>query len=323
MYTPTPVHILTLLYGEVEKTRVIECGASRKSWRLCIASDEEGVADEIVFSVQGVIVNARLVPANVNRWAIFDSYMANNAKEVRMDAKKALRLVQSIEISGVGTRTFDESMRRAELGHERFRQHFCGAAVTTWKANQSAIGQTLSASNRLFTLKSDAPMEQDTSFQDGVDPMGDLEKLKSDKLFHGQENIVRYFTRAKDPKSGWGSQPVKEQPHLDPRETSETVYDQTFPGCFQIGDIVELQASFVAIMTHQRKIKVTCRLHTVVLLDHSFTKASAVECKTQIDLMYYSGSFIYQISTERHTYGWTNNSHQTKTQHDSASTTVG
>jgi hypothetical protein len=119
-----------------------------------------------------------------------------------MDAKKALRLVQSIEISGIGTRTFEESMRRVNLGYERFRQHFCGAAVTSWKAKQSPLGQTLSASNRLFTLKSDAPMEQDTAFQDGVDPMGDLEKLKSDKLFHSQDNIVRYFTRAKDPKSG-------------------------------------------------------------------------------------------------------------------------
>jgi hypothetical protein len=60
-------HILTSLYWEVEKTRVIECCASRRSWRLCIASDEEGVADEIVFSVHGVIVNSKLVPTNVNR----------------------------------------------------------------------------------------------------------------------------------------------------------------------------------------------------------------------------------------------------------------
>jgi hypothetical protein len=119
-----------------------------------------------------------------------------------MDAKKALRLVQSVEISGIGTRTFEESMRRAELGHERFRQHFCGSTVTAWKAKSSPLGQTLSASNRLFTLKSDSPMEQDTAFQDGVDPMGDLEKLKSESLFHSQENIVRYFTKAKDPKSG-------------------------------------------------------------------------------------------------------------------------
>jgi hypothetical protein len=120
----------------------------------------------------------------------------------RLDHKKALRLVQQVEISGMGTRTFYEAMNRMEIAQERFSQHFCGFPVTIWKARTGVTGQTLAASNRIFTLKTDYPTEQDTGFQDGMDPIGELEKLKSASLFHSQENIVRYFKRSVDPITG-------------------------------------------------------------------------------------------------------------------------
>ncbi|KAJ7169023.1 hypothetical protein C8R46DRAFT_1034145 [Mycena filopes] len=130
------------------------------------------------------------------------------------------------------------------------------AAVSPWIPISGPIGTIFSANNRLFTLKVDAPTEQGTEFQPGVDPVGILERLKTRDMFHGPDNIVKYFKLVVD------------------EETKETKYAAAVPGTFRVGDLVEMQASFVAIMTAQNQIKVTTRLHALTLLETSFTKAA-------------------------------------------------
>lgn len=61
-----------------------------------------------------------------------------------------------------------------------------------------AYGKAFSASNRIFTLKSDAPTEQDNQFHIGVDPMRYLSRLKGGLLIHAPDNIVSYFKRVSD-----------------------------------------------------------------------------------------------------------------------------
>lgn len=120
----------------------------------------------------------------------------------RLDSRKALRLTQYVEMTGLDTPTFSEALVRLEATNDRFSQHFCGVPISKLSAMRGKNGQSIGASNRLFTLKIDSPTEQGTEFQDGVDPLGELAKLQSDELIHGTDNIVRYFRRAKDPKTG-------------------------------------------------------------------------------------------------------------------------
>jgi hypothetical protein len=89
-------------------------------------------------------------------------------------------------------------MINLEAAQERLCQHFCGLSVVKWTSQTGRFGQTLCASTRFFTLKADAPTEQDTNFQPGVDPLGELEKVKSGDVFHGKENVVHYFKRSHD-----------------------------------------------------------------------------------------------------------------------------
>ncbi|KAJ7661403.1 hypothetical protein DFH06DRAFT_949846, partial [Mycena polygramma] len=200
-------------------------------WKLCTLEENQDVATEVVFIIQGVLTKANLVP---------------NCKP-----NQVIKLAQYAEICGLGSSLFEESMANAGTVHDRFAQHFSGATVSKWVPVLGPIGSVYSASNRLFTMKADAPTEQGTDFEPGVDPTGALENLRTSDMFHGPENVVKYFRKETD---------------------EETGYLSSYPGAFRVGDLVEMQVSFVAIMTSQNQVKVTSRLHALTLLDASFTK---------------------------------------------------
>ncbi|KAJ7733481.1 hypothetical protein B0H16DRAFT_1732293 [Mycena metata] len=225
---------------EPDAYSVVEMGATKKSWRLCRTEKNDEVADEIVFTLQGVLSKVNLVPKHVKECA----------------PNKLLRLSQYAEICGMGSPVFESSMVTATTIHERFAQHFCGSSLASWVPLIGPMGSVFPANNRLFTLKSDAPSEQNTDFEEGVDPVGIIERLKTADMIHAPENVVKYFRLA-----------ISDQ-------TSDVEYLPSFPGAFHVGDLVEIQASFVAIMTGQSQIKVTTRLNALTLLDNSFTKAS-------------------------------------------------
>ncbi|KAJ7019100.1 hypothetical protein C8F04DRAFT_1198089 [Mycena alexandri] len=233
--TETSQHLADL---NVDEATVVECGTGRRSWRICVPNPTDGVADEVVFAVQGVVTRASLVPTNVQH----------------MDHRKALRLTQHVEMTGFETGIFEEAMNRLEMAQDIFAQHFCGLPIARLLTPNGRSGRILGASNRLFTLRADCPTEQGTEFQPGMDPLGALERLKSEELIHGPENIVRFYKRTTDKKNG------------------RTSYDSAHPGIFRPGDIAEMHASLVAIRTGDKKIKVTCRLHAMTLLDDTFTK---------------------------------------------------
>ncbi|KAJ7642479.1 hypothetical protein DFH06DRAFT_1334347 [Mycena polygramma] len=219
---------------------IVEVGAARKSWKLCTFEEGDEVATEVVFTIQGVLTKANLVPKHVR------------------EPNQIIRLSQYAEICGLGSTLFEDSMANAKTVHDRFAQHFSGTAVAKWTPVLGPTGSVYSASNRLFTMKADAPTEQGTDFEPGVDPTGALESLRTSDLFHGPENVVKYFRKALD------------------QETGRNKYLPSYPGAFRVGDLVEMQVSFVAIMTSQNQVKVTSRLHALTLLDASFTKASII-----------------------------------------------
>ncbi|KAJ7828111.1 hypothetical protein B0H14DRAFT_3466490 [Mycena olivaceomarginata] len=193
-----------------------------------------------------------------------------NRLDVKHLADLDLDAVRILE-TGLGSKkleTFPET-RRVALGgrypsskleevNQRFTDHFSGVKVVGIAQPAVSLGPALCASNRLFTLKKDAPTEQDNMFAEGLDPVGVLERLKSTELIHAPENMVKYY---------------KCVPNPDDRD--KVRYEGTVPGSFKTGDVVEIQLSFVGIATGQGDIKVTSRLQAVTILDSSFTKAAS------------------------------------------------
>ncbi len=102
---------------------------------------------------------------------------------------------QNAEIHGAETETFKDSMEKLDAIRELFAQHLVGVELLPVAERSSTTGNLFSASNRIFTLKSDSPTEQDNEFQTGVDPMRMLARMKNTDLIHAPDNIVKYFRR--------------------------------------------------------------------------------------------------------------------------------
>ncbi|KAJ6513679.1 hypothetical protein C8R47DRAFT_1206986 [Mycena vitilis] len=220
---------------------IIETG-NKKNWRLCVREEEEGqISDEIIFRVQGIMLKNNLTPKNT----------------VSCPARKVPFISQHLEICGLDSATFREAIAKTDEVNQRFHEHFSSVTVTDLARPTSSLGPVLAASNRLFTIKTDAPTEQDTEFVAGLDPTGALERLKHRELIHAPDNMVQYF---KCVPIGADSGRIK--------------YECAVPGVFKVGDIVEIQLSFVAIQVANSEIKVTARLQAVTLLDATFTKAA-------------------------------------------------
>ncbi|KAJ7715764.1 hypothetical protein B0H16DRAFT_1741720 [Mycena metata] len=209
---------------DLESSVVIEGGSFRKNWRLCVPCDEDGVMDEVVFAIQGILTNVGLVPLAIGK----------------LDHRRTVKLAQRVEISGLNTATFEEALNKLENTSDKLTQHFSGQTVRKISTANGRFGRPIASSNRIFTLRADSPTDQGTDFEPGLDPLGTLEKLTTREVFHGPDNVVKYYRRAKNPKDG------------------SNVYDSGFPGSFKIGDIVEMQA-----------------LHALTMLDDSFTKEAA------------------------------------------------
>ncbi|KAJ7710926.1 hypothetical protein B0H17DRAFT_1190594 [Mycena rosella] len=217
---------------------VTEMGDHYKNWCLCMPEDQNGVSDEMVARIQGIMSQNNLVPRNTHTCG----------------ARKAMFLSQQVEICGLGTPTFNEAAGKISSVVDRFEQYLAGAELGSIPDTGSNAAKIFQASNRLFTARSDAPTEQDNSFERGVDPLKVLHKLKGNELIHAPENIVRYYKRGES--------------------EGNISYEETVPGSFKTGNIVELQVSFVAIKAAMNKIKVTTRLQAVMLLSNEFSKAS-------------------------------------------------
>ncbi|KAJ7025319.1 hypothetical protein C8F04DRAFT_1269348 [Mycena alexandri] len=142
---------------------------------------------------------------------------------------------QHIKICGLQSTTFKEAMEKTQEVTDRFVDHLAGVKVVDLPRPNSVLGPVLSASNRIFTAKDECPTEQDNEFAEGLDPVGTLAKMKTQNLIHAPENMVNInvFEAA---KSG-----------------------NAVPGLFKVGDLVELQVSFVAIHV-SREVKITYKV---------------------------------------------------------------
>ncbi|GLB38110.1 hypothetical protein LshimejAT787_0411610 [Lyophyllum shimeji] len=210
-----------------------------KTWRLVCDSGDE-TKEEIVLSLQGSIVEKDLPPM---------------LEKPRVNITKYKYLRQSIRISGLGTSTFGDALRSTGEIFGLFDREFRDGDLDSWTAtsNQNAEDDIFDASNRYFTPRRDASLEESIPFDKLADPNNILKKMAGDQYVHTEDNEVLYFRR---------------RTTQDGKRSHEKVGPQTF----RVGDIVEIQVSFVVVPTKGDRYKMMSVLRSIALIDGAFSK---------------------------------------------------
>ena len=103
-----------------------------------------------------------------------------------------------------------------------------------------------------------------------INPYGYLAKATGTALCHTKENTVLYFERqgSNDNDYRLSNSYHEENYHL---HTFQHRYMPVKPVIFEVGDIVELQASFMAVPLKQGKFKSVMVLRGITLINSTFT----------------------------------------------------
>ncbi|KAF8890904.1 hypothetical protein BD779DRAFT_1671044 [Infundibulicybe gibba] len=88
-------------------------------------------------------------------------------------------------------------------------------------------------------------------FGASIDPHGYLESMVKHGYVHGEDNVVEYYTQ----DVGGGNSFSKAKPQV-----------------FRVGDLVDVQVSFVVVELRQQMFKMVPVLHTIALVDGNFTQ---------------------------------------------------
>ncbi|PBK93578.1 hypothetical protein ARMGADRAFT_1079882 [Armillaria gallica] len=114
----------------------------------------------------------------------------------------------------------------------------------------------LDISNNYFETRKNQPQEQ-AEYEQGVNPKGILAVacLKRN-LIHMEDNKVRFYTSKID-------------------ENRERKFFPSEPQNFQVGNIVKVQLSIMAVSMKKTQRKLKLKLRTVAMIEESFTKEQA------------------------------------------------
>ncbi|PPR07618.1 hypothetical protein CVT24_004171 [Panaeolus cyanescens] len=207
--------------------------------------DQDGVeseAVEAVVSMQGIITSKDLPPFRG-----------------RMNTTKIQFYRQAVTIAVVDEDICERFIEQIGRVQNIFKRHYGdglndSCAFTTFVPGKISYN-TFDISNRLFKKRADADGEQLRTLGQAIDPDGNVQRTADSNGFvHTTDNEVFYFERKKDP--------IKGQYRFVAAE----------PTIFQVGDIVEVQMSFVGLPLHHRKRKLSLMLRTVGLMDAKFSK---------------------------------------------------
>ncbi|KAF9465631.1 hypothetical protein BDZ94DRAFT_1306973 [Collybia nuda] len=219
------------------------------TWRLLRGINED--QEELVFTIRGVIIAKDLPPV---------------LQRPRLSAGRYKYLRQSLTISGLGTTKFDQALAAATEIYGAFDRTFPDGQLESWSASgfiSPGDFSALDASNRYMIPRRDVPKAQHQPFPPHVDPKRILEEMAiGSEHVHTEENSVFYFTSH---LVGPGKRTFVDAP----------------PQTFRIGDIVEVQVSFVAVPLKGDQYKMLTILHSIALLDGSFGQSASMIKKAQ------------------------------------------
>ncbi|PPQ74297.1 hypothetical protein CVT24_001333 [Panaeolus cyanescens] len=206
------------------------------------SAEAEAESVEMVASMQGIITAKELPPFRG-----------------RINPSKAYFFRQAVTIAIVDDTVCDRVLEQIGRVQNIFKRQYgdnlidsCGFATTV---TGPVSYNTFDISNRLFKKKSDANGEPQRMLGSSVDPDGTIQTAgNASGLVHTADNEVFYFERKKDAVKG------------------QYKFVTAEPTIFQIGDIVEVQLSFVALPLHQRKRRLSLLLRSIGLMDAKYSK---------------------------------------------------
>ncbi|KAF8882598.1 hypothetical protein BD779DRAFT_1444737, partial [Infundibulicybe gibba] len=212
-----------------------------KIWRLVMVGQENGVEfeEECMFTLKGVISSVDLPP-------IYEKPSMGTAQY------KFMR--QSLMLTGIGSPTFELAVKAADEIYDIFHREFPEGRLERWQSEWHGAFAGLAMSNRYFTPKRDTPDMIHIPFGTTIDPRGILENMRKEGYVHGEENEVMYYNQQTN------------QGH--------TKFIKANPQIFRVGDIVEVQVSFIVVPLKKEKYKMAITLQAVAMLDGSFSQVS-------------------------------------------------
>ncbi|TFK73100.1 hypothetical protein BDN72DRAFT_762188, partial [Pluteus cervinus] len=211
------------------------------SWRL-ISSDASGDTEEGVFSLQGAIVGLELPPI---------------LERPGVSTKAIPFLRQQVTLSGLGLPQFEKALDLSGDAYNKFRRYFPEKQLLPWFCPPcaSSSGRTISFSNRYFTRRNEAPTLKAIPFSIPVDPKRILTNLVNGTIFHAEDNEVNYYERYKE-------------------EDNSLKHVPLFPQNFRIGDLVDVQFSFVAYSMRTEQYIMKPMLYSITLIDKKYSDVS-------------------------------------------------
>ncbi|KAH9967619.1 hypothetical protein BGW80DRAFT_1462135 [Lactifluus volemus] len=214
------------------------------SWRV-VKRNTDDDAEEVVFTVRGVIHTKELPPIN---------------KKPRIPAHKYRFIRQGVSLTGLGTPTFTRAFQAIQIIHSHFDRHFQEGAL-----EKQSESDELCIWNRYLTPAHEAKGMQTIPFLPGVDPNGTLRNMAQEDTnypyVHTEDNQVHYFSARRDNEGDY-------------------MYERTEPQMFRVGDLVEAQLSFVVIPIKGGHRKMLTVLRSLALIKGNFIK---METKHEVE----------------------------------------
>ncbi|KIL65175.1 hypothetical protein M378DRAFT_77339, partial [Amanita muscaria Koide BX008] len=208
------------------------------TWRLVGTGEPYSSTEEMVFEIQAIIEKKMLPPVPNNKRARHPGpFMRQGVMLVGLDTPTFNNALDAIdEIYGIFGRTLPEGT--LEPGDSITRAENC----------------ILHASNRLLTPKRDALNTKVLELPNGVDPHGVLRAtIDEGEYLYCDDNEVKYF-ECKTDKNG------------------KKLFYRVQPQIYRVGDIVEVQVSFVVTPVREGKRKMRTILRSIALINGKFTQ---------------------------------------------------
>ncbi|KAJ3493814.1 hypothetical protein NLJ89_g10931 [Agrocybe chaxingu] len=226
-------------------------GGEPEAWRLTTENAEDASGrEEVVATMQGILFKKDLPPFTnkISQRGAYARYLRQSVTLVGFDTPSFNSAVHAItQIHGLFARS---------VGTENLEQ--CGMV------SHSEDHSCVETSNRYFTPKKDVTSCTSIQFSPDVDPHGYLAEAAGPNLFHGEDNEVYYYERTID------------------RSGKDYKFIPTRPGKFQVGDIVEVQTSFIAVPLRDNKFKTSMILRSITLLEGRHTQDAAAAKVSQL-----------------------------------------
>jgi len=181
--------------------------------------------------------------------------------EKKIPSSKIKYMRQSATLTSFGSPIFDNLYTNIAIIHSIFQRAIGERLLEGTVQSTFAEYPAIDVANRYFTPTVSASPEDICPLTDEVDPLGTLAKAAGTAYVHTEDNKV-YYSKKTSCKNG------------------DAIFQPTGPQTFQVGDIVEVQVSFIAVPIRDNKWKISTILRSISLFDTRYTQEAFVKSHT-------------------------------------------